>query len=140
MNSPRIVPRYQAAGCPIPGLPVSAAGERVGAIIDSYHITEYAGAFAETYALLGMVAEAEARLDQFDEPQHRWMPTACVRIAVILGQEERALDYIEAAAEDQPRLMTMMLCPDDTGPLQDNPRFAAILARAGMPATVAATR
>ncbi len=110
------------------------------AMLDDYHNTEYAGAFAETYALLGMVEEAEARLDQFDEPHHHWMPGAYARIAVILGQEERALDYIEAVAEDQPRLMAMMLCPDDTGPLQDHPRFTAILARAGMPVTVAASR
>jgi tetratricopeptide (TPR) repeat protein len=110
------------------------------AMLDSYHNTEFASAFAETYALLGMVEEAEARLDQFDDPGHHWMPTAYARIALILGQEERALDYIEAAAEDSPRLMAMMLCPDDTGPLQDNPRFAAILAQAGMPVTVAATR
>ena len=108
-------------------------------ILERYDDTEYAGEFAETYAILGMHDEAEAALDVFDA-RDRFSPSPYARIAVLIGQEERALEYLEAAASEQPHLMAAMRCKDDIGPLEDDPRFAAILSEAGLPVKLATAR
>jgi TolB-like protein/DNA-binding winged helix-turn-helix (wHTH) protein/tetratricopeptide (TPR) repeat protein len=106
-------------------------------IIDRYRDTEAAPIFGATYALLGRRDDAVASLENIEQHNPHRNPNLYALVALTLGLEERALDYLEATALESPRALGFILCDDDIGPLVDNPRFQAILADAGVPLRVA---
>lgn len=100
--------------------------------IDEFGGTAPLVQFGPMYAMLGELDDAEAMLDAIETG-----PGFSVRlhgsIAVLLGQPERALDYLEKAAADNPRNLLTVQCEADTGPLWDEPRFRTVMRAAGFP-------
>lgn len=88
--------------------------------------------YGPIYALLGEVDKASKVLEQA-EAAETWWPNYVVSTAQLLGEEERALDYLEAAASDDPRRLLHMQCTDDFAVLADQTRFQQLLRKAGFP-------
>jgi len=92
------------------------------------------GALAHALALAGRRDEAEAILAELLQRAERryidpfWMGLACAG----LDQPERAIDYLEHAAND--RSGHLVFFYGFFEPLQRHPRFAALMARMGLPA------
>lgn len=88
--------------------------------------------YGPIYALLGDVDKASRVLEQA-EAAETWWPNYVVSTAQLLGEEERALDYLEAAASDDPRRLLHMQCAGDFAALADQTRFQQLLRKAGFP-------
>jgi tetratricopeptide (TPR) repeat protein len=108
---------------------------RARQIMDEHRNVDDPVPFAQLMALLGMREEAEAALAVIEKGAS-WNPRDHTKIAVALGQEDRALDYLQQVAERYPRYLTLIQCPDEIGPLADDPRFRRLLADAGIPVNV----
>lgn len=93
--------------------------------------------FANVRAALGMRDAALTALAELDRSPG-WWPQGYAMIAVPIGEQERALGYLERVAEAEPRLLTLATCPDDLGPIVDDPRYRALLTQAGIPMRTAA--
>ncbi len=109
-------------------------GDEAGArrIIDEHGVDEWPMLFGPVRALLGMREEAEAALAEIESHAY-WNPRVHTITAVAIGEYERALDYLERVAEEQPLFLGVSQCPDDIGPLADNSRFRTILEGVGIP-------
>jgi TolB-like protein/DNA-binding winged helix-turn-helix (wHTH) protein len=84
------------------------------------------------FAQLGMTAEAEATLQEI-ESSGEWLPEYFVRTAVLLGQRDRALDYLLAAASAEPRSMLFAQCNAEELSLTEDPRYQRALHLVGIP-------
>ncbi len=99
----------------LPGQPESAPGDN-----------------ALIYALSGMRKEANAALDAA-EAASGWHPRMIASTAILLGQRDRALQYLEAAAESEPNSFSNIMCSPEIRSLSGDPRFERILRTAGYP-------
>jgi TolB-like protein/DNA-binding winged helix-turn-helix (wHTH) protein len=88
--------------------------------------------FANVRAALGMRDAGLAALEELDR-RPGWFPQGYAMIAVPIGEAERALAYLERVAAEEPRLLTLATCPDDFGPIVDDPRYVALFTEAGIP-------
>ena len=104
-------------------------------ILDERGVDEWPVLFGSTRALLGMREEAEAALDDIEAHTY-WNPRPHTFISVVIGDYDRAIDYLERIAEDSPAFLGGSQCPDDIGPLADDPRYRALFADAGIPVNV----
>ena len=78
---------------------------------------------------------AEAALEEIEAHDY-WHPRPHTFIAVTIGDHDRALAYLERIAENDAGFLTASQCPDDIGPLADDPRYRTLLTDAGIPVTV----
>jgi tetratricopeptide (TPR) repeat protein len=83
-------------------------------------------------AKLGMTAKAEAALEAMESGEE-WMAEPFVRTALLLGQEDRALEYLLRAAQAEPRSLTRIQCHSDVVALADEPRYQQALDVVGFP-------
>jgi serine/threonine-protein kinase len=88
--------------------------------------------YGSIYVLLGEVDKAYEALQQA-EADERWWLEDFVATALALGEKERALNYLEAAASDDPRRLLHVLCIDGIESLAGDPRFRQLLGNAGFP-------
>jgi adenylate cyclase len=88
--------------------------------------------YGPAYALLGMNDKAYEVLDQADPAERYWLEFSFGTL-LVLGEEERALDYLEAAAKEDPRRLMHVLCLYGIESLSGNPRFEQLLRDAGFP-------
>lgn len=84
------------------------------------------------YAKLGMTAKAEAALKAI-ESDEEWMAESAVRTALLLGQKDRALDYLIRAANADPTSLMLIQCHPDVVSLADEPRYQQALDIVGFP-------
>lgn len=83
-------------------------------------------------ALAGRRESAEALLDRYESDENAF-PPRLARAALLLGQQERALDILERAAVRDPSRLLNMRCPPEIRALAGNPRYEAVLERVGFP-------
>lgn len=88
--------------------------------------------YGPIYALLGMVDKAYEVLEQAEKTELWWLENA-ISTALILGEEARALNYMEAAASDDPRKLLHVHCLEGIPLLAGNTRYQQILRTAGFP-------
>jgi TolB-like protein/DNA-binding winged helix-turn-helix (wHTH) protein/Flp pilus assembly protein TadD len=89
-------------------------------------------ALGAIYVLLGMTDKAHEALAQV-EASRRWSVEEYVATALALGDQERALNYLEAAYSDDPRKLSHVVCIDGIRSLAGNARFEQLLRTAGFP-------
>jgi tetratricopeptide (TPR) repeat protein len=87
------------------------------------------------YVLLGMKDRAYEVLDAAVADERWWLEQA-VRTALVLGEEERALAYLEAAAGNDRRRLLNIAAIDYIQTLSDEPGFIELLRSAGFPERV----
>ena len=88
--------------------------------------------YGPIFVLLGEVDKAYEVLKQEASTDLWWLEDV-VSTLLTLGDEARALEYLEAAASDDPRKLMHVLCLDGIDVLADNPRYHQVLKAAGMP-------
>lgn len=105
--------------------------EKGRAIFDQYAEPEKTAIpYGSIYFLLGMVDQAYEVL-RIAESDQNWRVADVVSTSLILGEEERALAYLEAAAEAHPRNLINLHCIEGIQSLADSPRFQRLLRSAG---------
>ncbi len=87
---------------------------------------------AIVFALAGMVERAQAALAGTDMSQLR-NPGAIAALAIVLGDEERALTILERAAAEAPHSLQIVRCFAEVRSLAGNPRYEAVLDKVGFP-------
>jgi len=111
------------------GLARAAAGDLTGAAAEAEALermgapTQARGFVALVAALEGRDAEARSALRAFGHPDREvhW-----ARVLIVLGEEDRALDYLENG-----KVHFRFLSDPFLDPLRDHPRFRALLERYG---------
>jgi TolB-like protein/DNA-binding winged helix-turn-helix (wHTH) protein/Tfp pilus assembly protein PilF len=88
--------------------------------------------YGAIYTLLGRTDKAYEVLDDA-EADERWWLGEFVSTALALGETERALDYLEAAARVGHGDLVHVLCFDGIRVLAGDPRFQALLREIGFP-------
>lgn len=83
-------------------------------------------------ALAGRREPAAALLERYESDENAF-PVHLARAALLLGQQERALDILERAAARDPSRLLNMRCPPEIRALGGNPRYEAVLERVGFP-------
>lgn len=83
-------------------------------------------------ALAGRSDPAAALLERYETDENAFPPDLA-RAALLLGQQERALDILERAADRDPLALLDMRCPPEIRALAGNPRYEAVLERVGFP-------
>lgn len=84
------------------------------------------------HAMLGMTAKAEAALEKLEVGETQFVERA-VRTALLLGQKDRALDYMVGAAKADPKSLMLIQCDEDVVSLANEPRYQEALDIAGFP-------
>jgi serine/threonine-protein kinase len=89
---------------------------------------------AQTYAFAGREEEARSTLDELKGlAELRYVaPGAFARVHLALGENELALDWLEAASESLSLHVATIKCDPDMDPLRGEPRFQALLVKAGL--------
>lgn len=90
------------------------------------------GGNALYYALMGLDEKAEEEI-AIAEADPAWRPNDVVAAALLLGQKERALAYLEAVAAEEPRSLKFILCDDEVRSLAGEPRYERVLDVIGIP-------
>ena len=90
------------------------------------------GLGALVFAVAGMHDRAATALDQLDSYEIIG-PDAMATAAIILGDEDRALDILERASIEAPRLLRVIYCTPEIRSLAGNARFDRVLERLGLP-------
>jgi TolB-like protein/DNA-binding winged helix-turn-helix (wHTH) protein/tetratricopeptide (TPR) repeat protein len=83
-------------------------------------------------ALAGLSDPAAALLERYETDEDAF-PPHLARAALLLGQQERALDILERAADRDPSALLDMRCTPEIRALAGNPRYEAVLERVGFP-------
>ena len=85
------------------------------------------GALGQTYALAGRRAEARRLLDELDRlSQSRYVPaTSFAMIHIGLGEQERALEWLEAGLQRHETALSSLRVHPAYDPLRGEPRFKA---------------
>lgn len=91
--------------------------------------------YGPVYALLGMTDKANEVLQQTN-PTVRWWLDDAVGTYLLLGEKERALDYLETAASEDPRRLMHLSCLYGIEMLEGNPRFEKLLRTAEFPDSI----
>ncbi|MDX1480856.1 MAG: winged helix-turn-helix domain-containing protein [Woeseiaceae bacterium] len=106
--------------------------ERAQSIIDDMSDEDRASVWmAPLLALLGLNAEAEARLQQL-EADDDFHPLTHMRTTRALGDPRRSLSYLRGGAESSWKIR-LVQCPEAAGELIDDPEFMQILVGVGIP-------
>lgn len=89
---------------------------------------------AQSYALAGREEEARSTLDELKGlAELRYVaPTYFARVHLGLGENDMALDWLEAAYQNRSLPVATILRDPDMDPLREEPRFVALLANAGL--------
>jgi serine/threonine-protein kinase len=89
---------------------------------------------AQTYARAGREEEARSTLDELQglEELRYVAPSYFARVHLGLGENDVALDWLEAAAENRSLPVATIKTDPDMDPLRGDPRFQALLAKAGL--------
>jgi TolB-like protein/DNA-binding winged helix-turn-helix (wHTH) protein/Flp pilus assembly protein TadD len=107
--------------------------EKGTAILEQYpELLGEPGGSGYFYALTGRDDEARKEID-LAEADPDWRPDDVVPPALLLGQKDRALTYLEAVATESPRSLTFVLCAPEVRLLAGDPRFERVLDTVGFP-------
>ncbi|MGH9463453.1 MAG: TPR end-of-group domain-containing protein [Vicinamibacteria bacterium] len=89
---------------------------------------------AQTYAIAGREEEARNALDELKGlAELRYIaPSYFARVHLGLGENDVALDWLEASAENRSLPVATIKTDPDMDPLRGEPRFKALLAKAGL--------
>lgn len=88
--------------------------------------------YGPIYALLGMTDKANEVLALAEADEHWWLEDF-IATALMLGERKRLLDYLEAAANEDPRRLVHIPGIDGIRSLNEDARFRQILKDAGFP-------
>ena len=83
------------------------------------------------YALADMPDRARESLNGAEA--NNWNVFSMVRLAVLLGEQERALDLLEQESIEHPEDLLFMRCFQETRSLEGQPRYQQVLERIGFP-------
>jgi TolB-like protein/Flp pilus assembly protein TadD len=100
------------------------------------------GALGQTYALAGRTEEARRVLDELDGlSRGRYVPATCYALIHIgLGEQERALDWLEAGVQQRESALAALKVDPAYNPLRGEPRFQGLLRTIGLaPAALSET-
>jgi DNA-binding winged helix-turn-helix (wHTH) protein/TolB-like protein/tetratricopeptide (TPR) repeat protein len=126
---------------------LAAAGRHDGAVQEARQAVELSGdssvmqgALGYALATAGRTAEARAVRAALEQRRgtDRVQPGAFALVDTGLGNRAAALDELEAAYRDRSRFVALMGVWPAFDPLRQEPRWAALTRRMGLPATVAA--
>jgi len=88
--------------------------------------------YGPIYALLGMTGRAYEVLEKAEKTELWWLENA-ISTALLLGEKERALNYMESAINDDPRMLLHVHCLEGIPLLAGNTRYEQLLSMAGFP-------
>src|SRR5262249_28322641 len=92
-------------------------------------------ALAQTLAVAGHQDKARQIFDDLAKlAQQRYVPSYCLAgIYVGLGEDDRAMEYLEKAYEEHSHWLIYLHIDPSMDPLRSNPRFQDLLRRVGLP-------
>jgi len=102
-------------------------------LVSAQYPADVAGNLAHLYAEMGNSAQARALLARMEHPQPDQAPPAAFDIAVTygaLGDRDQAFEWLERAYDE--RKIEMLKVHPALDPLRDDPRYAALLRKAGL--------
>jgi TolB-like protein len=110
------------------------AAERAAAL--SSRPTIYLPLLGRVHAALGQRDRAQAVVDELGErSRHEYVaPLHLADIAMVLGDYDRAFDWLDRAVEDRNGFLGALAVETTYDPVRSHPRFAALLDRVGLPA------
>ena len=107
--------------------------ESANQIVDDWiDETEFYPPIAPVLALVGRREEAAAILEAIDEG-NEYFPAAYSAVSVLLGDDDRALDYLEKIAKEAPSALFRFHCFEETRQLAEYSRYTRLLAELGFP-------
>jgi eukaryotic-like serine/threonine-protein kinase len=89
---------------------------------------------AHASAATGRIAEVPPLLAELlERARHGYVPPAAIaNVYLLLGSVDDALPWLEQVFEERANIVAYMRLDPDAGPLQRDPRFQALVARAGL--------